>query len=79
MPRVASIDASQRRDHASHLRSRCTESAYNDAMERKIFWMVFAVLGLGADLLLPFWWAVGATIPILYIAWWVAYRSEWFS
>ena len=48
-------------------------------MERKIFWMVFAVLGLAADFLLPFWWAVFATLPILYIAWWVAYRSEWFS
>jgi hypothetical protein len=48
-------------------------------MERKIFWMVFFVLGLAADLLLPFWWAVGATLPILYVAWWVAYRSEWFT
>lgn len=53
--------------------------AYNECMERKIFWMVFAVLGLVADFLLPFWWAVFATLPILYIAWWVAYRSEWFS
>lgn len=53
--------------------------AYNGSMERKIFWMVFAVLGLAADFLLPFWWAVLATLPILYIAWWVAYRSEWFS
>jgi hypothetical protein len=54
-------------------------SAYNFAsMERKIFWAVFAVLGLMADFLLPFWWACGATIPILFVAWWVAYRSEWF-
>jgi hypothetical protein len=47
-------------------------------MERKIFWAVFAVLGLVADFVLPFWWACGATIPILFVAWWVAYRSEWF-
>lgn len=47
-------------------------------MERKIFWSLFALLGLLADFLLPFWWACAATIPILFIAWWVAYRSEWF-
>jgi hypothetical protein len=52
--------------------------AYNQGMERKIFWLVFAGLGLLADFLLPFWWAVGATFPILYISWWVAYRSDWF-
>jgi hypothetical protein len=48
-------------------------------MERKIFWMTFTALGLVADLALPFWWAVGATIPLLALSWWVAYRSEWFS
>ena len=47
-------------------------------MQRKIFWMVFVLLGLLADFLLPFWWALGATIPALFIAWWVAYRSDWF-
>ena len=52
--------------------------AYNRSMERKIFWMVFTVLGLLADFLLPFWWAVGATIPLLFVAWWIAYRSDWF-
>jgi len=48
-------------------------------MERKIFWLVFTVLGLAADFLLPLWWALAATIPILFVAWWVAYRSDWFS
>lgn len=48
-------------------------------MERRIFWMVFIVLGLLADIVLPLWWAVIATIPIVVVAWWVAYRSEWFS
>jgi hypothetical protein len=47
-------------------------------MERKIFWMIFTVLGLLADFLLPIWWGLAATIPILFVSWWVAYRSEWF-
>jgi uncharacterized membrane protein len=52
--------------------------AYNRWMEKKIFWMIFAVLGLVADFLLPFWWAVAATIPILILSWWIVYRSDWF-
>ena len=47
-------------------------------MQRKIFWMIFIALGLLADFLLPIMWAVIATIPIVGIAWWVAYRSDWF-
>jgi hypothetical protein len=31
-----------------------------------------------ADVLLPLWWGLVATIPIVFIAWWVAYRSDWF-
>ena len=52
---------------------------YNPDMERKIFWISFTVLGLLADFLLPLWWALGATIPIVYVSWWVAYRSGWFD
>ena len=44
-------------------------------MERKIFWAAFAGLGLLADLALPFWWALAATIPILALSWWLAYRA----
>jgi len=47
-------------------------------MQRKMFWTVFAVLGLLADFVLPLWWAVAATIPILFLAWWIAYSSDWF-
>jgi hypothetical protein len=47
-------------------------------MERKIFWMIFTVLGLAADFLLPIWWGLAATVPILFFSWWVAYRSDWF-
>jgi len=51
---------------------------YNVLMERKMFWIIFAVLGLVADLILPLWWALAASIPILVLSWWIAYRSEWF-
>jgi len=47
-------------------------------VERKIFWIVFTILGLLADVVLPMWWALGATIPICFLSWWVAYRSDWF-
>ncbi len=52
--------------------------AYNCFMQKKIFWIVFLLLGLLADILLPLWWGIAATIPIVFIAWWVAYRSDWF-
>jgi hypothetical protein len=47
-------------------------------VERRIFWIVFFVLGLFADVALPIWWAVVANIPIFAVSWWVAYRSDWF-
>jgi hypothetical protein len=47
-------------------------------MQRKVFWGTFTVLGLAADLFLPFWWAVCATLPLLAFSWWLAYRSDWF-
>ena len=52
--------------------------AYNDHVEKKIFWIVFILLGLVADFVLPLWWGLVATIPIAVVSWWVAYRSEWF-
>jgi hypothetical protein len=48
-------------------------------MERKIFWGAFTVLSIMADLVLPLWWGLFATIPCVFIAWWIAYRSEWFG
>jgi hypothetical protein len=53
-------------------------SLYNKSMQKKIFWATFTVLGLLADMALPLWWAVAATIPIGYFSWWFAYRSDWF-
>lgn len=47
-------------------------------MQRKIFWATFTILGFMADVTLPLWWALGATIPIGCLSWWVAYGSGWF-
>jgi hypothetical protein len=47
-------------------------------MEKKVFWASFTVLGVAADLFLPIWWALVATIPIVLFSWWIAYRSGWF-
>ena len=47
-------------------------------MQRKVFWLTFGALGLIADLVLPFTWALLATLPIGAFSWWVAYRSDWF-
>ncbi|HZO99762.1 MAG TPA: hypothetical protein VFD30_05680 [Terriglobia bacterium] len=46
--------------------------------KRKIFWLAFFALSILADLALPLLWAVLATIPIVFLSWWVAYRSDWF-
>src|SRR5208337_5653844 len=50
---------------------------YNERMERKVFWISFIVLDLIADVVLPLWWALAATIPIVWLSWWIAYRSDW--
>ncbi|MFY9691775.1 MAG: hypothetical protein WA369_13020 [Candidatus Acidiferrales bacterium] len=47
-------------------------------MEKKVFWASFTVLGIAADMALPLWWALFATIPIGFCSWWIAYRSGWF-
>jgi hypothetical protein len=62
---------------APSARHRMQGRAYK-AVERRIFWLIFAVLGLVADFILPLWWALFATIPICILSWWVAYRSDWF-
>ena len=46
--------------------------------QRKVFWIVVAVLGLLANIFLPLGWVVVATLPIVLAAWWVAYQSNWF-
>jgi uncharacterized membrane protein len=48
-------------------------------MQRKIFWLLFASLGLIADFTLPLLWSLVVTVPILALSWWIAYRSPWLS
>ncbi len=48
-------------------------------MQRKIFWGSFILMSLIADVVLPLWWAVAATFPIVFFSWWIAYRSDWFE
>jgi hypothetical protein len=48
-------------------------------MEKKVFWIVFTILSLIADVVLPLWWGVAATIPLGVLSWWIAYRSDWFG
>ena len=48
------------------------------SMQRKMFWIIFALLGLIADFELPIWLSLVATIPIGVLSWWIAYRSDWF-
>jgi hypothetical protein len=52
--------------------------SYNRNMQRKMFWLIVVVLEVAA-FWLPFWWQFFAIVPIAFIAWWVAYRSEWFE
>jgi uncharacterized membrane protein len=48
-------------------------------MQRKMFWLIFLVLGLIADFSLPLVWGLVATLPLLVLSWWIAYRSGWFE
>jgi hypothetical protein len=52
---------------------------YGFLVEKKIFWMLFIVLGLIMDVALPLWWSLALTLPLLVLCWWVAYRSGWFQ
>ncbi len=54
------------------------EDARHLFMQRKIFWLSFAALSIIADLALPLLWAILATLPIVVLSWWIAYRSDWF-
>ena len=46
--------------------------------KKKIFWLLFIVLSTISDLALPLLWALLATVPIIILSWWIAYRSDWF-
>lgn len=46
-------------------------------MQRKVFWLLFLGLSVVADVVLPLLCGLLATIPIVFLSWWVAYRSGW--
>ena len=45
--------------------------------QRKIFWVIFIVLSTVADFALPLVWGFIASIPLLFVSWWIVYRSGW--
>jgi hypothetical protein len=49
------------------------------SVDKKIFWLLFTVLGALMGILLPLWWNLALTLPLLVLCWWVVYRSGWFS
>ena len=46
-------------------------------LEKKLFWIIFVGLSLLADVFLPFFWGMIATLPIVVLSWWLVYRSGW--
>jgi hypothetical protein len=42
-----------------------------------LFWVIYIVLSLIADLTLPLMWSLILTVPLLILSWWVAFRSGW--
>jgi hypothetical protein len=48
-------------------------------MRRKVFWISFVMLGLIADVMLPLVWGIAATLPLLVMCWWFAYRTDLFD
>lgn len=48
-------------------------------MQKRIFWLSFIVLSLIGDFTLPLLWGLLATLPLLLLSWWIAYRSGWFE
>jgi hypothetical protein len=47
------------------------------ALQKKLLWLIFAVLSTIADIYLPLLWGVIATLPIFFLSWWIVYRSGW--
>jgi hypothetical protein len=48
-------------------------------MQKKMFWLIFTVSSLAIDFVLPLLWGLLATIPLVFICWWITYRSGWFD
>ncbi len=48
-------------------------------VQKKMFWLLFFVLGLVLDFSVPILWSLALTLPLLVLCWWIAYRSGWFE
>jgi hypothetical protein len=48
-------------------------------MQKRMFWLVFISLSLLADFTLPLILGLIATLPLVILSWWIAYRSGWFE
>jgi uncharacterized BrkB/YihY/UPF0761 family membrane protein len=46
-------------------------------MEKKIFWLLFTVLGILMGILLPLWCNIALTNQLLVFSWWEDYLSGW--
>jgi hypothetical protein len=46
-------------------------------MQRKMFWLLFLTLDAGAGFMLPLLWSVLLTLPLVFLCWWIVYRSGW--
>jgi hypothetical protein len=66
-----------RRDRRDVPMPRCPDLIRFSQMEKKIFWLLFTVLGVLMGILLPLWWNLALTLPLLVFCWWVVYRSGW--
>jgi len=47
-------------------------------VQSKIFWAIFILMSVVADVCLPLVWGLLANIPICLASWWIVYRSGWF-
>ena len=65
-----------RKAHVSLLHLSSTTLAAVDT-KKKIFWLMFIVLGLVLDFTLPLWWSIALTLPLLVGCWWLVYQSGW--
>ena len=45
--------------------------------QKKLFWIIYLGLSLIADFALPLVWGLIASVPLLFLSWWIVYRSGW--
>jgi hypothetical protein len=48
-------------------------------LQKKMFWAIYIALSLVADFTLSLTWSLILSIPLLFVSWWLAYRTGWFD